>query len=110
LDHPFVASGGQIAADADCEVTCQHPDLGPGTYAQKLRAELTRIRRTGYAEDKGEAGPSIHVFAAPVQSSDGSLAAALSVPFRAGDSSAREDDIRLGVIRTARAISDALKG
>lgn len=80
------------------------------TDPQKLQAELARIRRTAFAEDQGEAGPSIHAFAAPVLSRDGALAAALSVPFLAGASAAREDDIRSAVIRTARAISDALQG
>lgn len=80
------------------------------TDPHKLRVELARIRRTGCSEDQGEAGPSIHAFAAPILSRDGTLAAALSVPFLAGASAARVDEIRSAVIRTARATSDALKG
>ena len=79
------------------------------TDPQKLKAELIRVRKQGWAEDRGETGPSIHAFAAPVLSRDHSLAAALSVPFLAGASEARREVIRAAVVRTARAISDELK-
>jgi DNA-binding IclR family transcriptional regulator len=75
----------------------------------RLRTEFSRIRRNGWSEDQGEAGPSIHAYAAPVLSRDGTLAAALSVPFLAGASAARVDEIRIAAIRAARAISDAMQ-
>jgi DNA-binding IclR family transcriptional regulator len=36
------------------------------TDAKRLRAELARIRRQGWAADRGENGPSIQAYAAPV--------------------------------------------
>ncbi len=79
------------------------------TDPQKLVGELARIRKLGYAVDRGETGPSIHAFAAPVLARDGTIAAALSVPLLAGASEARMEVIRAGVVRTAHAISEALQ-
>lgn len=79
------------------------------TDPQKLMAELARVRKLGYAVDRGETGPSIHAFAAPVLARDGTIAAALSVPFLAGASEARMEVIKAAVMRTARAISEALQ-
>ncbi len=79
------------------------------TDPQKLKAELARIRKLGWAYDRGETGPSIQAFAAPVLARDGAILAALSVPFLAGASEARMDTIRAAVVRTAKAISDALQ-
>ena len=47
---------------------------------KRLRAELARIRRQGWAQDKGENAPSIHAFAAPVLGRGGRMVAAVSVP------------------------------
>lgn len=80
------------------------------TDPQKLRSELMRIRKLGWAVDRGETSPSIHAFAAPVLARDGTIAAALSVPFLAGASESRMDVIKTAVLRAARAISDALQG
>jgi DNA-binding IclR family transcriptional regulator len=77
------------------------------TDPAKLRAELGRIRRNGWSEDRGEDGPSVNAFAAPVFSG-ATLAAALSVPFLAGASPTRADEIRTAAVRAARVISDAL--
>jgi DNA-binding IclR family transcriptional regulator len=80
------------------------------TDPSALRAELERIRRQGWSQDRGEAGPSIHAFAAPVLGPDGTLTAALSVPFLAGAGEARMAEIREAAVRAARAIGEALKG
>lgn len=79
------------------------------TEPGRLAAELARIRRLGWAQDRGEGAPSIQAFAAPVVAGDGRLAAAVSVPFLAGTEPSRMEEIRLAVIETARAISAALR-
>lgn len=78
------------------------------TDPARLRAELTRVRRNGWAQDKGENGPSIHAFAAPVFGRDGAVLAALSVPFLAGTPMARMEEIRTRTIEMAAAISAAV--
>jgi DNA-binding IclR family transcriptional regulator len=50
------------------------------TDPKRLRGELARIRRLGWAQDKGENAPSILAYAAPVRAPDGRLLAAISVP------------------------------
>jgi DNA-binding IclR family transcriptional regulator len=78
------------------------------TDPKRLRAELGRIRRLGWATDRGENAPSILAFAAPVLSKGGKLEAALSVPFLAGAEASRMEEIRLAAIAAARAMSGAL--
>jgi DNA-binding IclR family transcriptional regulator len=80
------------------------------TDAGRLRNELARIRRVGWARDRGENAPSIHAFAAPVFGPDGTMIAALSMPFLAGTSSSRTEELRLATISAAKAISDLLAG
>jgi DNA-binding IclR family transcriptional regulator len=80
------------------------------TDPAELRAELERIRHQGWSDDKGENGPSIQAFAAPIIMQDGSIAAALSVPFLAGAPVGRMEEIRTAAIRAARQISGALQG
>ena len=80
------------------------------TDPRRLRAELTRIRRLGWAQDKGETVPSIHAFAAPVFDTREEMVAALSVPFLAGTEAGRMEDIRLAAIATAKALSSAIPG
>ena len=80
------------------------------TDPRKLRAELSRIKRLGWGEDRGESAPSIQAFAAPVSNGAGTVIAALSVPYLAGTSEARMEDIRDLTIRTASALSEALRG
>lgn len=80
------------------------------TDPQLLRGELARIRRQGWSEDRGENGPSIEAFAAPVLARDGSIVAALSVPFLAGAPTSRQDEIRNATVRAGRAIGEALHG
>jgi DNA-binding IclR family transcriptional regulator len=91
LSHPLVAYTSRTITDP-----------------RRLRSELTRIRRLGWAQDKGEDAPSIHAFAAPVFGPDGSMVAALSVPFLAGTSPERMEELRLAAIATAKAITAAL--
>lgn len=80
------------------------------TDPKRLRAELARIRRQGWAQDRGENGPSIQAYAAPVVDGAGSVVAALSVPFLAGTDPARMETLRLATIAAAEAIGTALKG
>lgn len=75
------------------------------TDPKRLRGELTRIRRLGWARDKGENAPSIHAFAAPVMTRSGRMVAALSIPFLAGSEASRMEEIRMAAIDTAAAIT-----
>lgn len=79
------------------------------TDPTRLRAELARIRQLGWAEDRGENGPSIHAYAAPVTDGDGIVIAAVSVPFLAKTKEDRMTVIKAATIRTASAISSALR-
>jgi DNA-binding IclR family transcriptional regulator len=78
------------------------------TDTRRLKTELTRIRRQGWAQDKGESAPSIEAFAAPVFARDGGMVAALSIPFLAGTSAARMEEIRAAAVDAARAMSAAM--
>ena len=76
------------------------------TSAKSLRAELTKIRRQGWAWDEGEFAPGTHAFAAPVPDRNGHTIAALSLPYLAGeDESARLDMLRAATISSAGAIA-----
>jgi DNA-binding IclR family transcriptional regulator len=78
------------------------------TDPKRLRSELTRIRRLGWAQDKGENAPSIQAFATPVFTHKGKMVAALSVPFLAGTHPSRMEEIRLAARGAAKAISAAI--
>lgn len=78
------------------------------TDAARLRTELARIRRQGWAQDKGEYSPNVHAFAAPILDHDGNVVAALSVPFIAGGKAGRVETIRVATIAAANAIENAL--
>lgn len=78
------------------------------TDPTRLAAELTRIRKQGWAQDKGENGPSIQAFAAPVHNSKQQVVAAVSVPFLAGTPTERMTAIRLAVIDTARTLTESM--
>lgn len=80
------------------------------TDPRRLRSELVRIRRLGWAHDKGETSPSIQAFAAPVFDTRGEMVAALSIPFLAGTEASRMEEIRLATINAAKAISAAIPG
>jgi len=78
------------------------------TDPKRLRTELARIRRLGWAQDKGENGPSILAFAAPVFDGTGTLVAALSVPFLQGTEPSRMEEIRLAVIAAGKTMTAAI--
>jgi DNA-binding IclR family transcriptional regulator len=80
------------------------------TDARRLMIELTRLRRIGWAQDRGETVLSIHAFAAPVFDTRGVMVAALSVPFLAGTEPRRVEDIRLATIETAKELTAAIPG
>lgn len=78
------------------------------TDPRRLESELARIKRQGWAQDKGENVPSIHAFAAPVHGPDGAVVAALSIPFLAGTAASRMEALRVAVIAAAKAIEGSL--
>ena len=75
------------------------------TDPKKLAMELAKIRRQGWAHDKGEFSQSIHAFAAPIADRNGRVVAALSVPFLAGAKPSHVEKLRVTAIAAARAIS-----
>ena len=72
---------------------------------RRLAAELAKIRRMGWAADRGEYSPSIHAFAAPIADRSGKVVAAVSVPFLAGAKPAHATEVRAAVIASAKAIA-----
>jgi DNA-binding IclR family transcriptional regulator len=80
------------------------------TDARRLKTELMRVRRLGWAQDKGENANSIHAFAAPVFDTRKHMIAALSVPFLAGTETPRMEEIRLATVAAARTLSASVPG
>ena len=78
------------------------------TDPRRLKSELARIRRQGWAQDRGEYSPGIHAFAAPILDRNAAIVAALSVPFVAGAATDHMERLRVAVIETAKALSGAL--
>ena len=78
------------------------------TDPKKLRTELARIRREGWSFDKGEYSHLVRAYAAPVVDPHARVIAAVSIPFLNDKEPDRQEVIRQGVIRTAKAISEAL--
>lgn len=78
------------------------------TDPKRLRSELARIRRLGWAQDKGENAPSIQAYAAPVFTKSGKMVAALSVPFLTGTETKRMELIRMAAMDMADKISRAM--
>lgn len=75
----------------------------------KLSSELNRIRKQGWASDKGEHGGSVWAVAAPVSTPSGRVVAALSVPYLAADKGNEEQDrLRDLVVEAAASISRRL--
>ena len=72
---------------------------------KRLKTELARIRRQGWAQDKGEYVPSIWAFAAPIRDRQGKVIAALSVPFLAGAPAPHMEKIRASAIAVASQIA-----
>jgi IclR family KDG regulon transcriptional repressor len=52
---------------------------GSVTEPAELRAEVERIRKQGYAEDREESVPGVRCVAAPILNRDGSIIAAISI-------------------------------
>jgi DNA-binding IclR family transcriptional regulator len=98
-------------SDLDQRLAGQLPRYTPRTFTdpRKLATELARIRRQGWAEDKGEYSPSILAFAAPIEDRSGRVVAALSVPFLAGTKRPQGERIRTMAMIYAGAISTALR-
>jgi DNA-binding IclR family transcriptional regulator len=80
------------------------------TDPRRLKTELGRIKRLGWAQDKGESAPSIQAFAAPIFDRSGNMVAAISVPFLAGQEPSRMEEIRLAVIAAAKELTAAMPG
>ncbi|WP_342360824.1 IclR family transcriptional regulator [Terrarubrum flagellatum] len=108
--HAGAASKALMASldDDDLERALATPLIAytSRTFAdpRRLRAELAKIRRQGWAADKGEYQQSVHAFAAPIHDSHGHVVAALSAPYLAGSEGGRLEQIRLAVIAAAAAI------
>ncbi len=79
------------------------------TDPRRLRTELARIRRLGWSQDRGENGPSILAFAAPVFDPADNLVAAVSAPFLQGTEASRMEEIRLATIAAGKAITAAIR-
>lgn len=80
------------------------------TDPRRLRRELSRIRKQGWAQDAGEHMLSIQAVSAPVFDRSGKMIAAISVPFLKGTEQQRIDEIREAVMTAAEGLSVALKG
>jgi DNA-binding IclR family transcriptional regulator len=78
------------------------------TDIARLERELERIARQGWAGDLGEHSSSINAVAAPVIDPNGTVVAALSVPFLAGRDKARIEEIRAATIEAARQLGAKL--
>jgi DNA-binding IclR family transcriptional regulator len=75
----------------------------------KLSSELSKIRKQGWASDRGEHGGSVWAVAAPVTSPSGRMIAALSIPFLAADKENEERGrLRDLVIEAAADISSRI--
>jgi DNA-binding IclR family transcriptional regulator len=80
------------------------------TDPKKLAAELSRIRKQGWAIDKGEGVPSVLAYAAPVFDTRDKMVAAVSVPFLAGTEAEHMEEIRLAVLATAAELTASITG
>jgi DNA-binding IclR family transcriptional regulator len=75
------------------------------TDPDKLRSDLQRIRKQGFAVEMGEHSASVHAVAAPVFDHDGRFLAALSIPFLADKDAVMRERLRLGVVHAAAMIT-----
>jgi DNA-binding IclR family transcriptional regulator len=78
------------------------------TDPAKLEAELGRVRRHGWAEDRGEFSISVRALAAPVRDESGAVVAAVSIAYLAELHEPQGDEFRQAAIETATAISAEL--
>ena len=74
----------------------------------KLRTDLRRILRQGFARDDGEHSASVHAIAAPIFEPGGRFVGALSIPFLADRDAPTREMMREAIIRAAAAISAVL--
>lgn len=74
----------------------------------KMDEELAKILHDGWARDLGEHSTSINAVAAPVLEASGRVIGVISVPFLAGQSEERVEEIRRAVIDAAGALSAEL--
>ena len=100
-------------SEAERETWIGVPDLHeftPATITERTRidAELADILAKGWARDRGEHSSSINAVAAPVTDATGTVVGAISVPYLAGQSEARFEEIRREVVDGARALSAEL--
>jgi DNA-binding IclR family transcriptional regulator len=81
--------------------------VAPATITRRdvLTKELERIRKRGFAEDRGEFAEGVHAVAAPVFGANGDCVGAVSVPYVASTDPSRASAIRDAVIATAGVIS-----
>ena len=87
------------------------PRYTPKTLTDRaaLSAELAKVRRQGWAHDKGEYMLSVQAFGAPVADSSGRVVAALSAPFLSGAKPERVEAARVAVLAAAKAIAAELQ-
>jgi DNA-binding IclR family transcriptional regulator len=75
------------------------------TDPEKLRADLAKVRKQGFAMDSGEHNLTVHAVAAPVLDPAGRFLGALSIPYLADKDAATRERMRVGVVQAAAAIS-----
>lgn len=75
------------------------------TDPEKLRADLAKARKQGFATDLGEHNLSVHAVAAPVLDPAGRFLGALSIPFLADKDAETRERMRVGVVQAAAIIS-----
>lgn len=100
---------GQQAIDALLETPL--PRFTPRTITEppKLLTELNRIRKQGWASDRGEHGGSVWAVAAPITAPSGGIIAALSIPYLAADKENEERErLRDLVVEAATEISSRI--
>ncbi|MEM7023922.1 MAG: IclR family transcriptional regulator [Pseudomonadota bacterium] len=80
------------------------------TDPAKVEAELRRVRRNGWAEDRGEFSMSVRALGAPVHDASGGVVAAISIAYLAELHGELGSDFRRAVIETADAVTAELEG
>lgn len=95
------------AADLDRHLSAPMTRYTPKTITdpEKLRTDLAKIRKQGFALEMGEHNATVHAIAAPVFDPNGRFLAALSIPFLADKDAVTRERLRLGVVHAAAAIS-----
>ena len=98
-------------AELERRLKASLPRFTPKTLVDRasLSAELAKVRRQGWAHDKGEYMLSVQAFGAPVADSSGRVVAALSTPFLSGAKPERVEAARLAVLAAAKAIAAELQ-